>query len=168
MTLADRMAVMDRGEVRQVGTPREIYEYPASRFVAGFIGTITTFAATVTAVKGEEARIDVPDLGGEVMARAVAGLVPGGAVTLAIRPEKIALSRGRPEGENAFAGRIRDLAYLGKESLYRVELPTGKLVLVHGTNAARGAGSATLPAWGEAVWLSFVPAAAILLPGETP
>ena len=71
MTLSDRIAVMDKGRVRQVGNPTDVYEYPNSRFVAGFIGSITSFEASVTALDGPLARLDVPALGGQVLARAI-------------------------------------------------------------------------------------------------
>ena len=171
MTLSDRIAVMDRGEVKQVGAPTEIYEYPISRFVAGFIGSITTFAAEVVSVSGEAALVAVPDLGGSFATRAVPGLAAGQKVTLALRPEKIAISRDAPRAGagagNVVRGVVKDLAYFGKDSLYRVTLPSGALVAVHAVNARRS-GAADRVAdrvadWEDVVWLSFDPAAAILL-----
>jgi putrescine transport system ATP-binding protein len=155
MTLSDRIAVMDRGEIRQIGRPAEVYEAPANRFVAGFIGAITFFEAKVAAVDGDRATVECPDLG-RVAARGRAGLAPGQSVTLALRPEKLALGGG---GENRVAGRVKDLAYFGKDSLYRVTLPSGALVAVHAVNARQGTG----PDWDEAVTLSFPADAAILL-----
>jgi putrescine transport system ATP-binding protein len=163
MTLSHRIAVMDRGQVKQVGSPTEVYEFPANRFVAGFIGSVTSFDATVTALDGDHARLAVPALGAEVMARAVPGLAPGQAVTLALRPEKIALSRTRPDGPNAVQGVVRDLGYFGKDSLYRVVLPSGAVVSVNSVNARRSAEAERVAVWEDAVWLSFDPAAAILL-----
>jgi putrescine transport system ATP-binding protein len=166
MTLSDRIAVMDRGRVMQVGTPTEIYEYPANRFVAGFIGQITTFAATVAQANDGLALLETADLG-KVTVAARSRLVPGQAVTLALRPEKVAIARDRPEGPNAVQGQVRDLAYFGKDSLYRVTLPSGALVSVHAVNARRGtAGHAA--DWDDRVWLSFDPDAAILLAGDAP
>ena len=164
MTLASRIAVMDKGEVRQVGTPTEIYEYPASRFVAGFIGSITFLAGRVLGVAGGMARIEVPDMGGTVTARAVPGLTPGGPVTLALRPEKVAIAKARPEGPNAVAGRVKDLAYFGKDSLYRIVLPSGALLSAHAVNARRTGEAGRVADWDDAVWISFAPDAAILLP----
>lgn len=161
MTLADRIAVMDKGQVRQSGTPTDIYEYPNSRFVAGFIGSITAFEGRVSAVEGELARVDVPTLGGEISARSVASATAGRDVTVALRPEKVTLTRDRPEGPNVIAGEIKDIAYFGKDSLYRVTLPSGDLISVHGVNAKRA--EAGRPDWYDKVWLSFDPAAAILL-----
>ncbi len=79
---------------------------------------------------------------------------------MAIRPEKLAIHHDRPEAENVIAGHVRDLAYFGKDSLYRVVLPGGDLLSVHAVNATR---AGTRPDWDDRVWVSFDPAAAILL-----
>ncbi|MFZ1471246.1 MAG: ABC transporter ATP-binding protein [Paracoccaceae bacterium] len=163
MTLSDRIAVMDRGEVKQIGSPTEIYEFPASRFVAGFIGSITSFDAVVTAVDGQ-LLLDVPALGGAVTARPQPGLVERQAVTLALRPEKLRLTKDRPEGPNVFEGMVKDLAYFGKDSLYRITLNSGALVQAHAVNASRGDDVARAD-WDDQVFLSFDPASAIVLAG---
>ncbi len=163
MTLADRIAVMDKGQVKQIGPPTEVYEYPNSRFVAGFIGSITTFDAVVQSVSADTAQVDVPALGGRIAARAMPGLTAGQPVTLALRPEKLAISRHRPEGANVIAGVVKDLAYFGKDSLYRVTLPSGQLVAVHAVNARRAGDADRVADWEDAVWLSFDPTSAILL-----
>jgi len=163
MTLADRIAVMDKGEVRQVGSATEIYEYPNSRFVADFIGAISTFPATVRRVNGDRTDVEVPAMGGVFAARTVPGLVEGQAVTLALRPEKLAISREAPQAANVIEGTVKDLAYFGKDSLYRVILPHGDLIRVHAVNARRaGEGSRTVD-WDDRVWLSFEPGSALLL-----
>lgn len=161
MTLADRIAVMDRGRVQQVGPPAEIYEHPASRFVAGFIGSISQFDAVVRSVAEGEVELEVPAFRGTVRAAASGGLAAGDAVTLALRPEKVALHQSRPEAANVIEGAVRDLAYFGKDSLYRVTLPAGGLMAVHAVNARREASGR--PDWHDKVWLSFEPSAAILL-----
>ncbi len=161
MTLADRIAVMDRGQVQQVGAPSTVYEHPASRFVANFLGTITQFPATVLSLDGPTARLSVPDIGCDVTALAQPDMAPGDRLTLGLRPEKIALLRERPEGANVIEGQVKDLAYFGKDSLYRITLPGGGLLSVHAVNARRGAENR--PDWYDRVWLSFDPSAAILL-----
>jgi putrescine transport system ATP-binding protein len=162
MTLSSRLAVMDKGRIRQIGTATEVYEYPNSRFVAGFIGSITFFDARVLSVSGEVAEVEVPEMGGRIRARAIAGLVPGQAVMLALRPEKLRLGTDRPEGPNVLHGRVKDLAYFGKDSLYRVTLPSGRMIQANVANARRGA-AASAADWEDDVWLSFEPASAILL-----
>jgi putrescine transport system ATP-binding protein len=162
MTLSDRIAVMDKGEVKQVGSPTEVYEFPNSRFVAGFIGSVNSFAATVLARERPHLRLSVPDLGGEVLARDIPAAVEGQKVTLAVRPEKMTLTKDRPQAANAFQGQVKDLAYFGKDSLYRVALP-GALVQAHAVNARRGDEGARVADWDDAVWISFDPASAIVL-----
>jgi putrescine transport system ATP-binding protein len=162
MTLSDRIAVMDKGQVKQVGSPTEIYEFPNSRFVAGFIGSVNSFEATVLAREKACLRLSVPDLGGEVLARDIPGAVEGQKVTLAVRPEKMTLSKNRPEATNVFQGQVKDLAYFGKDSLYRVVLP-GALVQAHAVNARRADEGARVADWDDDVWVSFDPSAAIVL-----
>jgi putrescine transport system ATP-binding protein len=162
MTLSDRIAVMDKGQVKQVGSPTEIYEFPNSRFVAGFIGSVNSFEATVLAREKAYLRLSVPDLGGEVLARDIPGAVEGQKVTLAVRPEKMTLSKNRPEATNVFQGQVKDLAYFGKDSLYRVVLP-GALVQAHAVNARRADEGARVADWDDDVWVSFDPSAAIVL-----
>jgi putrescine transport system ATP-binding protein len=163
MTLSDRIAVMDKGRVMQVGTPTEIYEYPTSRFTAGFIGSASFFDGTVTSVEGGLVTVEVSDLGGAVSVRAGGGVTAGQAVTLALRPEKVTISRDPPGGANAIAGTVSDLGYFGKDSLYRVVLASGRMMLVHAVNARRVPESGRVADWEDAVWLSFEPDAAILL-----
>ena len=162
MTLADRIAVMDKGEVRQVGSPTEVYEFPSSKFVAGFIGSVNSFEATVLGRQSPHLRLDVPALGGVVLARDIPGAVAGAKVLLAVRPEKMRITKDRPEATNAVKGHVKDLAYFGKDSLYRIALP-GALVQAHAVNARRGDEGARVADWDDEVWLSFDPAAAIVL-----
>ncbi len=163
MTLSDRIAVMDKGQVKQVGSATEIYEYPNSRFVAGFIGSITTFDGHVKSIKDGMAQVEVPDLGGTFTTAAPPDMTAGRAITLALRPEKISISRTKPEGPNVLEGVVKDLGYFGKDSLYRVVLPTDALVLVHAVNARRAGETDRAADWDDKVWLSFAPEAAILL-----
>lgn len=163
MTLADRIAVMDKGEVRQVGSPTEIYEFPKTRFVASFIGSITSFEARAKGREGNLLRVEVPDFGAEVLARDVPSVTEGQAVTLALRPEKIVISRDLPNAANVVEGVVKDLAYFGKDSLYRITLPSGALVQAHAVNARRGDEGARVADWDDRVWLSFDPGSAIVL-----
>ncbi len=162
MTLSDRIAVMDQGVVKQVGKPGSVYEFPNSRFVANFLGSINAWEAKVVSI-GEVITVDVPALGQQVQARFIEGLAVGQTVTLALRPEKITIHRAPVEGANVIAGEVKDLAYFGKDSLYRIALPSGQLVSVHAVNANRGAEKDRLADWYDKVWLTFAPASAILL-----
>jgi putrescine transport system ATP-binding protein len=97
-----------------------------------------------------------------VLARDIPLAVEGQQVTLAVRPEKMSLAKDRPEAANVFQGQVRDLAYFGKDSLYRITLPAA-LVQVHAVNARRGTEGDRVADWDDAVWLSFDPASAIVL-----
>jgi len=121
--LSDRIAVMHRGRIEQLGTPREIYERPATRFVAEFIG-----ASSV--VRGRAAAADRVTLtGGEaVRVLGVPGLRAGDAVELAIRPERIRLAGG--EGENVMDGRVTGVVYQGLQTELTVEIGGGQRLLV--------------------------------------
>src|SRR5512138_3624914 len=94
MTMSDRIAVMSKGKVQQMGTPVEIYERPANRFVADFIGESNFFEGTVKSLSREEARVYVPELNAELTCLPVSeGLVNGEDVVVSIRPEKVLIAQ---------------------------------------------------------------------------
>jgi putrescine transport system ATP-binding protein len=163
MTLATRIAVMDKGEVRQIGSATEVYEYPNCAFVAGFIGSINMFDGGIKSVNGA-ASVEVPKLGVTLEARENSNLAAGQAVKVAVRPEKIHITREPPPpGVNAIEGTVDDLAYFGKDSLYRIKLATGTILQVNNVNARRAAESERVAQWEDKVWLSFEPSSVILL-----
>jgi putrescine transport system ATP-binding protein len=163
MILASRIAVMDRGKIRQIGTPTNVYEFPRSRFVADFIGSINQFEGMIEDVERDLAVIDAPETGGRIIAQCVDGVAKGSAVAVAVRPEKIQIERMRPATSvNAFRGKVLDLGYFGKDSLYRVQLDSGAILKVNRVNDRR-AGESERVAWEDEVWLSFEPQSAIVL-----
>jgi putrescine transport system ATP-binding protein len=165
MTLASRIAVMDRGVIRQTGTPTDIYEFPKSRFVADFIGSINLFEGHVTSAGGGKAKVACEQLGGgEITVDHTAPVNKDAKVSIAVRPEKIGIERQPPEaGLNALRGKVTDLGYFGKDSLYRVKLPSGALIRVNRVNDRRAGEGERVAVWEDEVWLSFEPSAAILL-----
>ncbi len=164
MTLSTRIAVMDKGVIRQIGTPTEIYEFPKTKFVADFIGSINQFEGTVKSVTKDKATVTCADWGGDVVVGRDAAVEVGQKVSVAVRPEKIAISKKKPaNGANAAEGLVLDLGYFGKDSLYRVRLPSKSLVRVNRVNDQRGGEAARVAQWEDKVWLSFDPSAAILL-----
>ena len=163
MILASRIAVMDRGKIRQIGTPTNVYEFPRSRFVADFIGSINQFAGSIEDIEQDLAVIATPETGGRIVAQSVDGLARGATVAVAVRPENIRIERLRPATSvNAFRGRVLDLGYFGKDSLYRVQLDSGAILRVNRVNDRR-AGESERVAWEDEVWLSFEPHSAIVL-----
>jgi putrescine transport system ATP-binding protein len=163
MTLSDRIAVMDQGRFRQVGTPKEVYEFPSNRFVAEFIGTINTFRGRVAAFDGQRIAVDCDDTGTTLSVASDRAPEVGAQVDVAVRPEKIFVGTDEPmPGIDArLQGVVDDLGYLGSRSLYRVRLPTGKIVQVSSQNRRRSVTRSLT--WGDSVWISWRPESAALL-----
>jgi putrescine transport system ATP-binding protein len=162
MTLSGRMAVMDKGQFQQVGTPKEIYEFPTNRFVADFIGTINTFEGVVTTVGDEEIKV-YSDEAGDVLTALGRQLVEvGQTIEVAVRPEKIFVSKDKPDNDDVcIEGVVDDLGYLGNRSLYRIKLASGKVVQVSSQNRRRSV--TRFLEWDEKVWLSWRPLSAVVL-----
>jgi putrescine transport system ATP-binding protein len=168
MTLASRIAVMEKGRLAQVGTPGEVYEYPVNRFVADFVGNINLVEAEVTGCTGDTVALRCPalDAGVRAPARDPGVRVDPAAGTrmwVAIRPEKITISREAPrDGDrNVLKGVVWDLGYFGDQSLYRVRLPGGTVIQVSAQNLRRSAHHVV--EWDDEVYLSWDVASTILL-----
>jgi putrescine transport system ATP-binding protein len=160
MAMSTRIAVMDKGRVVQVGEPREIYEYPQSRHVATFIGSINLFEGPVVAHGPEGSRVDCPQWGGPLRLAQNLAALDHHHVAIGVRPEKIRIAR--PD-DAAFAadamcdGVVKEVAYLGDSMVYRVLLPSGLLVKVAAPN---------LGGWfsaGERVRIGFDAAAGVAI-----
>lgn len=138
MTLATRIGVMNQGRIVQIGAPREIYEFPATRFVADFIGSVNLFAGRLVAQAPGRAQVDCEGLSLPVVAEQDVPAAVGDAVWVAIRPEKIQLSSAPQAGvDNRAEGVIQDIAYLGEQTTYVLRLSSGREVKVTRGNAAR-------------------------------
>jgi len=164
MTLSSRIAVMNLGRLEQVGTPGEIYEYPANRFVADFIGNVNLVEATVNSIQDGAVVLDSPEAGGRLFAAGEGWTAaPGDHVWVAVRPEKIMISKEEPQGgqRNVFRGVVHDLGYFGNLSVYRVELSSGKILQVSGQNRVRTARKTV--EWDDEVFISWDMNSAILL-----
>jgi putrescine transport system ATP-binding protein len=162
MVVADRIAVMQAGEIAQVGRPTEIYEAPASRYVAEFIGDVNLFEAEAVGLDGATARFAGPDFPGGLCARIDGGLPIAGRLCLAVRPEKMALHLDPPpQGPNRLAGKVADIGYLGDWTTYVVEIEGGRTVRAARANSARRVERPV--GWGDAVWLTFAADAAVVL-----
>ena len=153
MTLASRIGVMNQGEIVQAGTPAEIYEFPGSKFVADFVGSVNIFEGTLVDDEPEYVRIGSPELGGTLYISHGISAPPGATVWAAVRPEKIFMSTAVPDGtDNVARGAVQDIAYLGDLSIYLVKLPTGKIVRVTQPNTSRRAETFT---WDQQVYLTW-------------
>jgi putrescine transport system ATP-binding protein len=162
MTVADRIAVMDRGRLMQVAPPAAIYEQPNSRWVADFIGEVNLFEGRVghdgTAVEGTAF--------GQVRVAAKIDAAPGATVWVAVRPEKMRLTSGPPaengaEAENTAAATVMDIGYLGDLSIYKLHSTDG--VALKATAANTSPRGERAIGWDDEVWVSFPPDAAIVL-----
>jgi putrescine transport system ATP-binding protein len=163
MTLSDRIAVMDKGQFQQIGTPKEIYEFPHNRFVADFIGTMNTFEGIVTVVDDDEIKV-YSDEAGETLTALGRQLVEVGQnVEIAVRPEKIFISKDKPaESDDVLIeGVVDDLGYLGNRSLYRIKLTSGKIIQVSSQNRRRSI--TRFLEWEDKVWISWTPNSAVVL-----
>jgi putrescine transport system ATP-binding protein len=163
MALSTRIAVMNRGQVLQVGTPSEIYEFPQSRFVADFVGTTNFFAGTVRAAPSRLVTVRSAEAGCDLLVDDVGRFTDGQQVWVALRPEKIHVSKqpATGEGVNQLKGVVWELGYLGDRSTYRIKTETGKLVTVFAQNDQRTAEWSI--DWSDEVYISWRADAAIVL-----
>jgi putrescine transport system ATP-binding protein len=153
MTLASRIGVMNHGEIVQSGTPSEIYEFPSSKFVADFVGSVNIFEGRLIEDEPAYVRIASPELGGTIYVGHGISAASDIVVWAAVRPEKIHMSTEAPAGtDNVAKGAVQDIAYLGDLSIYLVKLPTGKVVRVTQPNTSRHAEAIT---WDQQVYLSW-------------
>jgi putrescine transport system ATP-binding protein len=154
MTLASRIGVMNHGEIVQAGTPSEIYEFPSSKFVADFVGSVNMFEGKLIEDEPDYVRIGSSELGGTIYVSHGISAPPEAVVWAAVRPEKIFMSTNAPQGgpDNVARGTVQDIAYLGDLSIYLVRLPTGKVVRVTQPNTSRHAEAIS---WDQQVYLSW-------------
>jgi putrescine transport system ATP-binding protein len=143
MTVADRIGVMDAGRLEQVATPRELYETPASRWIAGFVGDINMFEGQVETRKANRLTISTRDAG-TIVAAEPRQPVAKPVVCVAIRPEKVKLSRRGPVSDavnahsiNRLEGVVTDVSYLGGLTTYKVKLDSGAVVRSSIANTTR-------------------------------
>jgi spermidine/putrescine ABC transporter ATP-binding subunit len=163
LAIACRIAVMNKGSIAQLGTPSDLYEFPASRFVADFIGSVNMFEGKLISDKPDEATVACPELEPHRVhiPHAVLGQETS-SVWVAIRPEKMNLHKAAaappavpecPAGCNVAKGEIKDISYLGDISIFHVLLDAGRLIRISRANRSR---------WdqddftaGEKVWVSW-------------
>ena len=161
MTMADRIAVMDKGKILQVAPPAVVYEAPSSRFVADFIGSVNLFEGTVSGSDGQMLTIDAVD-GFVIETEEPRKIAPGTTVWHALRPEKIAVGHEKPAGAvNAIQGEVWDLAYLGDMTIFHVKLPSGTIVKASAVNRSRS--GTEVYTYHDAVWVSFASDAGVVL-----
>jgi spermidine/putrescine transport system ATP-binding protein len=152
LTMSDRIAVMNDGVVEQLAGPREIYERPTTKFVAGFIGTSNLLSGTVDKVNGSAVLALGPS---DRIFLPADGVIAGEVVELTVRPEKITISTEQPDGDiSVVRGTVSEVVYLGTYNSYAVALADGAEITVFQQNAHDSAITAER---GDAVWLSWQP-----------
>jgi putrescine transport system ATP-binding protein len=162
MTLSTRIGVMNLGEIIQVGTPKDIYEYPSSKFVAEFIGNVNMFQGRLIEDEPDHVRIDSPELGSTIYVDHGVSSAPEATVWAAIRPEKIHVSSERPnQPDNVAQGVVKEIAYMGDLSVYLVQLDSGKIVRVTQPNMYRHADDQVT--WDQRVFLSWHSSSPVVL-----
>ncbi|WP_429489045.1 ABC transporter ATP-binding protein [Paraburkholderia sp. RAU6.4a] len=162
MTMANRLAVMSEGQIVQLGTPHEVYEYPNSRFSAEFIGSTNLFEGRTVEDEPDHVFIETPDLTCHLhVNHGITGPL-GMPVTISVRPERIALTRKPPEGAyNWGRGVVTNIAYMGGYSLYHVKLDGGKTVIANVTSLALT--EIDPPSWGDEVYVRWSASAGVVL-----
>jgi spermidine/putrescine ABC transporter ATP-binding subunit len=159
LSMANRIAVMESGKVRQIAPPADLYEFPNCRFVADFIGKMNLFEGKVSGVNGNHIIVDARGLGRISVPHSGSA---EGDVGIAVRPEKIRLDRAEPNADRIrLRGRVTEVAYYGDESAVFLQNEAGIPVNVNVPNEAR----TTTPAFaiGDELWLSWSPADTLVL-----
>jgi len=162
MTLSSRIGVMNDGEIIQTGTPTEIYEFPNSRFVAGFIGSINVFEGRIVEDEADHVRIESEEAGCSLYIDHGVSTTSGAQVWVAVRPEKIGIATEKPDqDENCATGVVDEIAYMGGLSIYHVILESGKKVRITQPNLLRT--STDRITWEDQVYLTWHPSSGVVL-----
>jgi putrescine transport system ATP-binding protein len=166
MTMASRIAVMSEGRFLQVGAPAEIYETPASRFVADFIGNVNLMDGTLVEDEADHVVVDCGDIRHRI-GHGITG-TRGMAVTVALRPEKIQIRRDAltspalPEaGVNRAHGTIKEVAYFGSFTVYHLAMASGRVLKISQSNVERQPGAPLT--WGDKAWATWTDLSQVVL-----
>ncbi len=167
LTMSDRLAVMNGGRIEQLGAPRDLYERPATRFVADFLGTSNILSGRLER-DGESWGLGGLGPGERVLIDRADGLVAGQEVEVVVRPEKMALADAAsepPARHSALRCKVEEIVYLGTSTSYSVVTDGGATVSVYRQNVAAAPGEEI--AQGQVGWLSWPPEHSYVL-GSTP
>ncbi len=159
LSMASRIAVMDKGAVQQIATPAELYEHPKSRFVADFIGKVNLIDAKVLSQKGKAITCEAKGLG---RVEVSSDKQVGGGVAIAVRPEKLRITKTEPKSSAIrLQGTVRDVAYFGDTSHVLIEGKDGLDLSVNVQNETRSGGAGVER--GQSVWVHWAPEDSIIL-----
>jgi len=162
LTMSDRIAVMNQGRVLQMAEPRQIYDNPATRFVADFIGTTNFIAGWVSSIERGMATVELDGLGTACVPDQ-AGLVAGQPVTLAIRPERLRLANApSPDQPNHLAGVLEEIIFVGNDTQYLLRFGNGTRLLIREQNRSPAEGGTDYRA-GQTLYVNWSPASSNVL-----
>ncbi len=153
MTMASRMAIMNKGQFVQIGSPESIYEHPNSQYSAKFVGTVNIFEGIVENSQNDSCTVRCQELEHPIYINEGISGVTGVPVMIAVRPEKMTLSAHTNHLANSCSGVVEEIAYMGNQSIYHVRLPSGKLVTATLQNTTRL--RKDMPTWEQKVTLSW-------------
>jgi spermidine/putrescine transport system ATP-binding protein len=164
LTMSDRIAVMSKGKVQQIGLPVEIYERPANRFVADFIGESNFFEGKIKSLAKDEAKVFIPKLNAELVGLPVSsGLVKGEEVVVSIRPEKVRITEKKSAlNQNCFKGKITNSVYIGSDTHVYIEMH-GMTMKVWELNMISRLDPKSFYTVGQEVWLMLMPENTLVL-----
>ncbi|SBS36221.1 Spermidine/putrescine import ATP-binding protein PotA [Marinomonas spartinae] len=162
MTLSTRIGVMDNGVIVQTAEPHQVYEFPSNRYVAEFIGNVNMFEGHVFSDERDCVIIQSDDVLGQIQVNHGISCVPNQKVAVAVRPEKIRISRTMPDSDkNRAQGKISDIAYMGGQSIFKVMLDSEKEIRVTQPNVARFIEDRLT--WEDQVYVSWDPDSCVVL-----
>ncbi|MDR1235801.1 MAG: polyamine ABC transporter ATP-binding protein [Holosporaceae bacterium] len=140
MTMSSRIGLMNEGRILQVGGPTEIYEYPNSKYVANFIGSVNLFDGIIVEEELDHVIVKSTVMEKNLYVTPSASVPVGAQISVAIRPEKVMLTDVQPKGDyNWTVGIVKDIVYLGDVSIYHVKLRSGAIIFATVTNSVRAA-----------------------------
>ncbi len=165
LTMSDRIAVMNKGMVLQIGSPVEIYERPNCKFVADFIGTSNFLNGKVKSLEGDKANVFVPALNAEIRGLVSGTVSTGEEVAVSIRPEKIRLADKAALNQNCFEGRIVSSVYIGSDTHLVVDV-NGLSMKVWEQNKISSLDPRAYYTVGQSVWLTLFPENTLVMPNQ--
>jgi spermidine/putrescine transport system ATP-binding protein len=165
LTMSDRIAVMSKGKVLQIGTPVEIYERPNCKFVADFIGTSNFMEGTIKSIDNGNASVFIPVLNTEISGIVSGEVSLGETVAVSIRPEKIRLAEKPVLNQNCFEGKIDLVTYIGSDSHLHISV-NGLILKVWEQNKISSLDPAAYYTVGQKVWLTLFPENTLVMANE--
>jgi spermidine/putrescine transport system ATP-binding protein len=164
LAMSDRIAVMDKGVVLQIGSPVEIYERPNCRFVADFIGETNFMYGTVSSIQGESVTVHLDALEADVVGMRQGELTVGAQAAVSIRPEKIRLAEQPTLNYNCFQGRVVNIAYIGSDTRVTVDLQDGTRLRIWEQNKISTLDATAYYKSGQEIWAILFSENMLVLP----